>query len=158
MTKKQFASIKNDYNYIVEIDNKTHINFDLFGINLLSKPDFSFDIFNAWRPIWLLPIAAFLAQMLTSVISMRINKRINPDAPTMAAMMLTMPLISLFIGFSFPGGVCFYWICSSLIGGAIQSAVQILYGPHKLLARQRIKELSKVCDFESGQKNKFETE
>ena len=158
LTKKQFASIKDDYNYVVEIDNKTHINFDLFGINLLNKPDFSFDIFNAWRSIWLLPIAAFLAQMLTSVISMRINKRINPDAPTMAAMMLTMPLISLFIGFSFPGGVCFYWICSSLIGGAIQSAVQILYGPHKLLARQRIKELSKVCDFESGQKNKFETE
>ena len=26
----------------------------------------------------------------------------------MAFMMLTMPLISLFIGFSFPGGVCFY--------------------------------------------------
>ena len=96
--------------------------------------------------------------MLTSVVSMRINKHINPDAPSMAGMMLTMPLISLSIGFSFPGGVCFYWICSSLIGGAIQSAIQILYGPHKLLARDRAKELSKVCDFEAGQRKKLETE
>lgn len=158
LTDKQYNKIKDDYKYVYEKYKQAGISFNLFGIDLISKPEFSFDIFNAWKPIWLLPITAFLAQMLTSVVSMRINKRVNPDAPTMAAMMLTMPLISLFIGFSFPGGVCFYWICSSLIGGAIQSAVQIFYGPHKLLARLRVKELSKVCDFETGQKNKFETE
>lgn len=155
---KKFAKIEDDYKYVIEVDNKTKLNFNLFGINLIEKPNFSFDIFNNWKPIWLLPIAAFLAQMLTSVVSMRINKRINPDAPNMAGMMLTMPLISLFIGFSFPGGVCFYWICSSLIGGAIQSVIQLLYGPHKLLARERAKELSKVCDFEAGQLKKFETD
>ena len=158
LSEKEYAEIKDDYEYAIKKYNKADIDFSLFGIDLIEKPDFSFDIFNNWQPIWLLPIAAFLAQMLTSVVSMRINKRINPDAPTMAGMMLTMPLISLFIGFSFPGGVCFYWICSSLIGGAIQSAIQILYGPHKLLARDRAKELSKVCDFEAGQKKKLETE
>lgn len=158
LTAKQFAKIKDDYNYVIDIDKKADINFTLFGINLLDKPDFSFNIFNDWESIWLLPIAAFLAQMLTSIVSMRINKHINPDAPSMAGMMLTMPLISLFIGFSFPGGVCFYWICSSLVGGAIQSAIQLLYGPHKLLARERVKELSKVCDFEAGQRKKLETD
>ena len=158
LTEKQFNSIKEDYEHVIAIDKKADINFKLFGINLLNKPDFSLDIFNNWEPIWLLPIVAFLAQMLTSVVSMRINKRVNPDAPQMAGMLLFMPVLSLIIGFQFPGGVCFYWICSSLIGGAIQSAVQILYGPHKLLARQRAKELTKVCDFESGQRKKFETE
>ena len=158
LSKKDYASIKSDYEYAIKKYKQADIDFSLFGIDLIEKPDFSFDIFGAWEPIWLLPIAAFLAQMLTSVVSMRINKRINPDAPSMAGMMLTMPLISLFIGFSFPGGVCFYWICSSLIGGAIQSGIQLIYGPHKLLARDRARELSKVCDFEAGQKKKFETE
>ncbi|MBR6902571.1 MAG: membrane protein insertase YidC [Clostridia bacterium] len=158
LSEKQYSQIESDYKYAIKKYNQADINFNLFGIDLIDKPEFSWDIFNNWEPIWLLPIAAFLAQMLTSVVSMRINKHINPDAPSMAGMMLTMPLISLFIGFSFPGGVCFYWICSSLIGGAIQSAIQILYGPHKLLARDRAKELSKVCDFEAGQRKKLETE
>ena len=155
---ENYAEIEQDYNEISAQYNEAQINFDLFGIDLTSKPNFSFDIFNKWESIWLLPIAAFLAQMLTSVVTMLINKRINPDAPTMAGMLLFMPVISLIIGFNFPGGVCFYWICSSLIGGAIQSAVQIFYGPHKLLARERAKELTKVCDFEAKQRKKFETE
>lgn len=158
LSDKQYSKIEKDYKYVIKKLDKANINFNLWGIDLTSKPNFSFDIFNNWEPIWLLPIAAFLAQMLTSVVSMRINKHINPDAPNMAGMMLTMPLISLFIGFSFPGGVCFYWICSSLVGGAIQSAIQLLYGPHKLLARDRAKELAKVCDFEAGQRKKLETE
>ena len=153
-----YEKIKQPYENIVEAYNKTTINFNLFKIDLIQTPKFSVDFFNDWQLIWLLPISAFLAQMLTSIVSMRINKRINPDAPTMAGLMLTMPIISLIIGFSFPGGVCFYWICSSLIGGAIQSGVQLLYGPHKLLARERVKELAKVCDFEAGQLKKLETE
>lgn len=157
LTDTQYDEIKDDYKYVFNKYKQAGMDFNLFGIDLISKPNFSFDIFNAWEPIWLLPIAAFLAQMLTSVVSMRINKHINPDAPSMAGMMLTMPLISLFIGFSFPGGVCFYWICSSLVGGAIQSAIQLLYGPHKMLARERTRELSKVCDFEEGQLKKLET-
>ncbi len=133
------------------------INFKLFGINLTETPKFSFD-FSQAKLIWLIPICAFLAQMLTSVISMKIQKINNPDAPSMAGMMLTMPLITLFIGFGLPGGVGFYWICSSLIGGLIQSAIQILYGPHRMLANERAKELLKQVDFESKQLGKFDSE
>lgn len=131
------------------------MDFSLFGINLTETPKFSFDIFHEAQLIWLIPIFAFLAQMLTSVISMAIQKKNNPDAPSMAGMMLTMPLISLFIGFGLPGGVGFYWICSSLIGGLIQSAIQLLYGPHRMLARTRAGELLKQQDFESKQLQKF---
>lgn len=132
-----------------------HISFSLFGIDLTQTPNFSFDIFNKAQAIWLIPICAFLAQLLTSIISMKIQKKNNPEAPSMAGMMLTMPLISLFIGFGLPGGVGFYWICSSLIGGLIQSAIQVFYGPHKMLARERAKELKQRCDFESKQLQKF---
>lgn len=154
MDKKEYKKIESDLQAIIQKDKETAIDYELFGINLLETPDFSFD-FTKFRLIWLIPISAFLAQMLTSVISMQINKRNNPEAPSMAGMMLTMPLISLFIGFSLPGGVGFYWICSSLIGGVIQAAIQLLYGPQSMLARERAKELVKQCDFEATQLKKY---
>lgn len=141
---------------IPEISNKlSTLNFNFFGINLTQTPKFSFDIFHDAQLIWVMPIIAFLAQMLTSVLSTSMQKKINPDAPNMMGMMLTMPLISLFIGFSLPGGVTFYWACSSLIGGFIQLAVQQFYGPHKMLSRERLKELNKECDFEETQIKKI---
>lgn len=131
------------------------INFNFLGINLTQTPKFSVDIFHDAQRIWLIPILAFAAQMLTSVLSLIMQKKQNPDAPNMAGMMLTMPLLSLFIGFTLPGGVGFYWICSSLVGGLLQVALQIFYGPHKMLSRERCKELVKECDFEAGQIKKL---
>ena len=131
------------------------IDFDFIGIDLTEKPVFSFDIFHDFKLIWFMPIIAFAAQILTSLISMQMQKKINPDAPSMTGMLLTMPLISLFIGFSLPGGVTFYWACSSLIGGLIQTAIQYFYGPHKMLAKERVKELAKQAEFEEGQIKKL---
>lgn len=149
-------AVRNGSLNIPEIADKLGtLNFNLFGINLTQTPKFSFDIFNDAQLIWVMPIIAFLAQMLTSVLSTMMQKKINPDAPNMMGMMLTMPLISLFIGFSLPGGVTFYWACSSLIGGFIQLAVQQFYGPHKMLSRERLKELNKECDFEATQIKKI---
>lgn len=160
LSPELYAEIKPDVEALVELDNdeKTHINFYLFGnekLDLTKTPSFSFDIFKEAQLLWLIPFGAFLAQILTSLISMRVNKINNPDAPSMMGMMLTMPLISLFIGFGLPAGVGFYWICSSLIGGLIQSGVQLWYGPQKLLARERAKELAVQCDFEAKQLKKF---
>lgn len=155
-----YKEIEDDLKVIIEKDSETNINFLLFGnekLNLTETPKFSFDIFNKAQLLWIIPFGAFLSQMLTSLISMKINKINNPEAPSMAGMILTMPLISLFIGFGLPGGVGFYWICSSLIGGLIQSGVQLFYGPQRMLARERAKELSKQCDFEAKQLNKFNT-
>ncbi len=153
--EKKFAKIEDDLNAVIKDIEEKPIDYSLFGIDLTENPEFSFDIFNDFELIWLLPILAFLAQMLTSVVSMLIQKKNNPDAPSMMGMMLTMPLISLFIGFTFPGGVCFYWICSSLVGGLLQSAMQLVYSPHRMLASERAKELSKRCDFEIKQLEKF---
>ncbi len=158
LPEAKYAEIEDEYNTIIEKDKKSGINYKLFGnekLDLTKTPKFSFNIFKEAQLLWLIPIGAFLAQILTSLISMRVNKINNPDAPSMMGMMLTMPLISLFIGFGLPGGVGFYWICSSLIGGLIQSGVQLWYGPHKMLARERAKELATQCDFEAKQLNKF---
>ena len=149
-------AVRNGSLNIPEIADKLGtLNFNFLGIDLTQTPKFSFDIFNDAQLIWVMPIIAFLAQMLTSVLSTMMQKKINPDAPNMMGMMLTMPLISLFIGFSLPGGVTFYWACSSLIGGFVQLAVQQFYGPHKMLSRERLKELNKECDFEATQIKKI---
>lgn len=131
------------------------IDFNLFGINLTQKPEFSFNIFKDFQPTWIMPIVAFVSQILSSLVAMKVQKLNNPDAPSMMGMLLTMPLFSLFIGFTLPGGVSFYWACSSIIGGIIQACIQLFYGPHKMLARERIKDLSKQCDFEEGQLKKL---
>ena len=131
------------------------INFNFFGIDLTATPKFNIDIFSHFNRTWVMPLIAFGAQMLSSVLSSMMQKKQNPDAPSMMGMMLMMPLMSLFIGFGFPCGVTFYWACSSLIGGGIQLLVQQFYGPHKLLSKERSKELSKQCDFEETQIKKF---
>lgn len=131
------------------------MSFSFFGIDLTATPKFNIDIFSHFNRTWIMPLLAFSAQMLSSVMSSVMQKKQNPDAPSMMGMMLTMPLISLFIGFGFPCGVTFYWACSSLIGGVIQILVQQFYGPHKLLSKERTKQLSKQCDFEETQIKKF---
>ena len=152
---EKYNKIKKDLEYIVEKDNETYIDYNLFGLELTEQPEFDIDIANAWRSSWIMPLVAFAAQILSSLMSMAQQKKQNPDAPNMMGMMLTMPLISLFIGFTLPCGVTFYWACSSIIGGVIQVFVQQFYGPQKLLAKERAKELAKQCDFEITQFEKL---
>lgn len=117
------------------------LNFNFFGIDLTSKPEFNIDIIGHFNINWLIPILAFAAAMLTSIISMRIQKKNNPDAPNMSGLMLTMPLISLIIGFTVSCAAGFYWACSSLVSGIITALVQYFYGPNKMIAQEQKKEL-----------------
>ncbi len=123
------------------------LNFNWLGINLTETPDFSWN-FAEFKIIWLIPILAFLAAMLNSVVTLLINKKMNPDQPNMAGMMLTMPLISLFFAFSLPGAVGFYWIVSSIISGVIQAVVSVKYNANRLLAADRIKSVCARYDYE----------
>lgn len=158
--EKEYSKIEKDLQTVIKRDQnkETQINYDFFGIDLTGTPDFDWNIFEAFRLNWILPILAFVSQILSSILSMKMQKKTNPDAPSMSGMLLMMPVISLFIGFSLPGGVTFYWACSSLIGGLLQVAVQYYYGPHKLLAKMRGKELTKQSDFEAGQISKLSSD
>lgn len=158
LSDEDYAEIADDLADITAADREADIDYSFFGIDLTQTPKFSFDIFHDAQLIWVMPVIAFLAQMLTSFLSLAMQKKLNPEAPNMAGMMLTMPLISLFIGFTLPGGVAFYWACSSLIGGVIQVGVQQFYGPQRMLARERIKELSERCAFEEKQLKKLAAE
>ncbi len=122
-------------------DAVTNIDFHFLGIDLTDKPVFNIDIFGSWDETWWIPILAFAAAMLTSIVSMIMNKKNNPEAPSMGGLMLTMPLISLIIGFTVSCAAGFYWACSSLISGVIQTVLQQFYGPNQMVANAQKKEL-----------------
>ena len=159
MGDEAYAKIEKDLEAIKQKDDEVKINYTFITkkLDLTQSPKFSFNIFEEARLIWTMPLLAFASQIFTSWMSMKMQKKINPDAPSMAGMMYMMPLISLFIGFALPAGVTFYWACSSLVGGFIQIGVQNFYGPHKMLSRERAKELCRQCDFEAGQIKKLNT-
>ncbi len=128
------------------------VNFNLFGLDLTQNPHFSFNIFGDFQAIWIIPLLSFATAMLTSIISMHMQKKTNPDAPNMAAMMLTMPLISLIIAFTVPGAVGFYWVCSNLVSGTIQTVLSYIYSPNKIIAMEQAKLALKRKEHEAARK------
>ncbi len=117
------------------------INYDLFGIDLRETPDFGWNIADKFEANWLIPLASFAASLITGIVSQMIQKRANPGAPNMMAMMFLMPIVSLWIAFGFPCAVGFYWACSSLVSGILQVLTQIFYGPNVVNARDQAKNI-----------------
>lgn len=97
------------------------INFDFFGIDLSKIPQLKFwESGLTWDSIglFLLPVISAVLSLLTMVITQKTNQ-MNKDqaAPKMnLSMMLMGPVMSLWIGFSMPAGLCIYWIANSVLG------------------------------------------
>lgn len=125
------------------------IDFNMFGIDLRGTPDFSWNIIQGFELNWLIPLASFAASLLTGITSSILQKKANPEAPNMMAMMIVMPLFSLYIAFGFPCAVGFYWACSSLVSGCIQIVTQIFYGPAVVNARAQAKSIVAVAKKEN---------
>ena len=118
------------------------IDFNLFGINLTNRAEFNWNFAEATRE-WIIPIASGICALISGVVSSSLQKAMNPDAPNMMAMNLVMPIFSMVIAFNAPGGLGFYWACSSLISGLVQAGVQYFYSPYKMIAAERAKNLLK---------------
>lgn len=98
------------------------INFQFLGMDLAAIPQWKFwtwDVVN-WNNIglFLLPLISAVISVLSMIVSQKTN-RMNKNQPEQAAsnksMMLISPLMSLFIGYSMPAGLCIYWIANSLL-------------------------------------------
>ncbi|MBP1549324.1 MAG: YidC/Oxa1 family membrane protein insertase [Oscillospiraceae bacterium] len=118
-----FASLNNP-EFVEEVSN---FNNKLFGIvDLGDIPTLKPEVWNAAAIILILiPVMSGLIQMIMTVYSQIRSKRLNPDAPSMAGMnimLYIMPIFSVWIAFSFPAGIGFYWTMSSLFS-FIQSII-----------------------------------
>lgn len=87
------------------------LNLRLFGIDLTmtaSLKDFSV--------LWLFPLFSGLTALLLQIITMKINQRnAGGEKQPGMAMMLFMPIFSVFIGFYVPTALVFYWCVSNVV-------------------------------------------
>ena len=95
------------------------MNVNFLGVSLAKIPQLKFWTNGfGWDSIglFLLPLVSVGASLLSMYVSMKTNQ-MNRDqaqndqvAKTNRTMMITMPLISLWIGFTVPAGLSIYWI------------------------------------------------
>lgn len=98
------------------------IDFDFLGMNLADIAQWKiwdFDVYN-WGTIglFLLPIiSAALSYLMTFVTQKtnNLNKQAAQQTGQMKTMMYMMPLMSLWIGYAMPAGLCVYWIINSVL-------------------------------------------
>ena len=126
----------------ISADTLLGVNFDFFGINLAAQPVWKFWT-DAWAWDWphigaaLIPVLSAGSQYVSMMVSQRMNNSVITNEKglqdkeaaeqsqanqSMKMMMYTMPLMSLFIGFSFPAAMSLYW----LIQGVVAMIIDII--------------------------------
>lgn len=106
------------------------IDFNFLGINLAHTPSLShFDI------LWLIPILAGVSAYFSGVLSQKMASVGTSDQAAAGGMnkmmMLMMPLMSVWITFTTPAGVGFYWTLSNLLIMLQSYVLNRIYDPKK---------------------------
>ena len=95
------------------------INFDFFGIDLSQVPQLKFWANGiSWGSVglFILPIISAILSLGSMYVSQKTNQmNKNQEIKMSMSMMLMGPLMSLWIGFAMPAGLCIYWIANSLL-------------------------------------------
>lgn len=103
------------------------INFNFLGMDLSQMPTLMFWQSEQWAAgdywgaigLFLLPVISAVLSFISSKVSTKTNA-MNKEQEAAAAstnrtMLIMMPLMSLWIGFTLPAGLCIYWIANSLL-------------------------------------------
>lgn len=101
-----------------KFDGLINLDYSFLGVDLASRPSELFSQFphGGW-PMWglfLLPVIATVLQFVMTAISMKSNQASNAAAgASTKAMMYTMPLMTLWMGFILPGALSIYWAANA---------------------------------------------
>lgn len=118
-------------------------DFNFFGKTLLERP-WSEKGFAGINILWIIPLISGLTAFGSSFVSAKYlniaqSGQNQPGQGCQNNMMLIfMPLFSLFITFTVPGGVGIYWISSNLIAVAQTVILNRIYNPVKIRAQAEI--------------------
>lgn len=143
-----------DWDIIGKIQN---FDYSLFGIDLSVVPTW------AWNWFLLIPILSGVTAFLVSMVSMKMNPAANQQAAGMGAMkimMYIMPLFSVWIAFSVPVGVGFYWILSNVLSGVQSVILYKVYSPEKYKKEfeEKMQAEAEKKKLERAQRKKIKTE
>ncbi|MBD5099594.1 MAG: YidC/Oxa1 family membrane protein insertase [Clostridiales bacterium] len=97
------------------------INFNFFGIDLSQVPQLKFwEGGITWESLglFLLPVISAGLSVVTMLVTQRTNQMNKDQAPPKMNLSLILmgPVMSLWIGFALPAGMCIYWIANSVLG------------------------------------------
>lgn len=130
----------------------TLLNFKntFLGFDLGAQPTLSPATWNATAVILaLIPILSGVLQLVLTIITQKHSKKNNPSMQGMGAMnvmLYTMPLMSVWIGFSVPAGVGFYWLINSLLSLATTLGLYAYLNPKRMVKineKEKQKQLAK---------------
>lgn len=133
------------------VEKVSEFNNKLFGIvDLGDIPTINPEKWSAAAVILILiPIMSGVIQLLMTIYQQYRSKKMNPNAPSMAGMnimLYIMPIFSVWIAFSFPAGIGFYWTMSSLFSFLQSFILYKVYTPEyveKLVEKDKLKKKKK---------------
>lgn len=130
------------------IDQISSFKNTFLGIDLGRVPTIHPDVWDkASIALLMIPILSCVVQFAFSFYSQHKNKAATSDvqgAGCMKGMMLAMPLFSLWLAFTVPAGVGFYWIWSSVFSFLQSIILYAYFKPEKVEAiNEKIKEKNK---------------
>lgn len=136
------------------VDKVSGFNNTLFGfIDLGSTPSISPEVWNKSAiGLVAIAVASGIIQLAMTIYTQRRNKKINPGASGsagmagMSVMLYGMPLFSVWIAFSYPAGVGFYWAISALFSFLQSILLYRIYTPEyvqSLLEKDKLKRKAK---------------
>lgn len=118
-------------------------NFTFLTLNLGVTPKEGFAVTGRWV-YYLIPVLAGVSSMATSLYSFIRQRKQNPEQQQnfimMAVMTLGMPIFSAVLSLSFPVGIGYYWIVSSLVAFIQMIVLSYTHPPQKMMARNMVEE------------------
>lgn len=142
------------------VDKVGSFNNTLFGLlDLGQTPTIHPEVWNVESIcLLLIPILSGVFQLILTIYTQHKSKERNPESVQMMngmnTMLYIMPLFSIWIAYSFPAGVGFYWAISSLFS-LIQTIFLNNYFNEERSAKILEKELAKVRENKRNNKQSF---
>lgn len=138
-------------NKIAAFDNKL---FGLIDLGTVPNSLFAEGANTVWNAasigLFLIPVISGVIQLIMTIYTNAKQKKLNPEASaqmgSMNLMFYIMPVFSIWMAFSFPAGIGYYWICSSLVGFVQSIVLNKIYTPEyvaKLVEKDKQKKKNK---------------
>ena len=111
-----------------QIDSIKNFNMHFLGFDMGAIPK------EVMGWLILIPIFAFLSQIASTFVTTKMQAQGGASMGGMKWSLYAMSLLSLYIAFTLPAGVGFYWTISSVLMAIQSYALGKLYPPEKVLA------------------------
>ncbi len=139
---KHFAELKSHLTMfssgdVTKIENFSH-GFKFLGLDLLGTPSD-----NPFSPLILIPILCLVSSLVTQYFTMKLQPGMQQQQQgCMKYMMYLLPLFSVWLAYTLPAAVGFYWIISTLTQFLQTIILNIWYSPADITAKSEARRIA----------------